>query len=462
MAILESGQPTFRKVAEDAASVRAANPDKIYAASICDLPLSNGPDGDSMSIYTLIGPSIERSPQPLTNRRRLTPADRTLSQVDLLGHTSTNAERDFIKSVDEFRVSLKAPALAIGIISTEGSSAYVRGVRKHDSPTPSTRMDKFMIGSMAQIMLPTVLAILIERGLFSWSTTIAEAMSDVADTIHADHHRTTLEMLCAHISGIEISYGGLLKGGGGAALCQNSDIEGRSRITNKVLAIRPNSAPGRKSCRRNVNMIILASIMERQTSRSIDDLFKAEFLYPLEMYQTSQYFDPDESSYNTPTQPWPHGASQDGEQIETLVSWTKDIPGALLSLFYHSSSLPDMMHLANLFLQGALGGAASLLSAASFKKLLAPFRGTNITSGGWIRTPNGFHIGLERDGWFSDIKIDRQKKEAYILLANIDMNDTASATVRRMELENLCRYRSPGIPFQNKRPPAPDSSGASS
>ena len=41
-----------------------------------------------------------------------------------------------------------------------------------------------------------------------------------------------------------------------------------------------------------------------------------------------------------------------------------------------------MMLLANLYLQGALGEPTSLLSAASFKKLLAPFRGTIRTSGG--------------------------------------------------------------------------------
>ena len=201
-----------------------------------------------MSIYTLIGPSNRPSPPSFTDRRRPTPADRTLPQVDVPGKASTAAESDFIKSLEEFRVSLKAPALAVGIISSEGSSVHVRGVRKHESPTPETRMDKFVIGSLAEIILPAVLAILIERGLFSRSTTIAEAMPDVAGTIHADHHGTTPEMLCAHVSGIETYLCGLLDFSDEDARRQISDTEGRSIITNTVLAIRPKSGPARKSC----------------------------------------------------------------------------------------------------------------------------------------------------------------------------------------------------------------------
>jgi hypothetical protein len=61
LAILESGQSNFRKVAEDAASIRAANPEQQYAESICDLPLCEEMNDDSRSIYTLIGRDTSRT-----------------------------------------------------------------------------------------------------------------------------------------------------------------------------------------------------------------------------------------------------------------------------------------------------------------------------------------------------------------------------------------------------------------
>jgi hypothetical protein len=81
LAILESGQSNFRKVAEDAASIRAANPEQQYAESICDLPLCEETNDDSRSIYTLIGRDTSRTlPQPLTDRRRPLSADLTATQ----------------------------------------------------------------------------------------------------------------------------------------------------------------------------------------------------------------------------------------------------------------------------------------------------------------------------------------------------------------------------------------------
>jgi hypothetical protein len=138
LTILESGQPTFQKVADDATSIRVANPDETDAESIRDLPMLKGMDNDSRSIYTLIGRNATQiSAQPLTDRRRRDEADMAAPYGNNIGQVSSTAETKFIKSLDNIRSKMRAPALAVGILSVKGSSIYRSEARLPDSSNPT-------------------------------------------------------------------------------------------------------------------------------------------------------------------------------------------------------------------------------------------------------------------------------------------------------------------------------------
>lgn len=163
LTILESGQPIFQKVADDATSIRVANPDETDAESIRDLPILKGMDNDSRSIYTLIGRNATQiSAQPLTDRRRRDKADMAAPYSSNIGQVSSTAEAKFIESLDNIRSKMRAPASAVGVLSVKGSSVYVRGVRKHDCPTPVTQLDRFGVNSLTTLVMSTLLARLIE------------------------------------------------------------------------------------------------------------------------------------------------------------------------------------------------------------------------------------------------------------------------------------------------------------
>jgi CubicO group peptidase (beta-lactamase class C family) len=453
LAILETGEPTFRKVAEDSASIRAANPDEEYAESICDLRLSKDMD-DSRSIYTLIGRGTGQTlNQPLTDQRRRVLVDLTESQENCLGSSSSREEGNFIESLENLQGNMKAPALAVGILSDGGSSVYVRGVRKHDCLTPATQVDRFGTVAAISIMMPTLLAVLIEQKLFRWSTTIVEALPKFAKYIHIDHRWTTLEMLCAHVSGIRT---GLVFHNSQMwdSANQISSIEGRRRAAMAVLSEGRDALPGKEAFNTTMNLIILAFILEGRTSRSIEDLLKTQIFDPLEMYHTGVYRDGDRgiASPEKPTQPWGHEISSKTKQIMTWepLEWTAACPASCRFLHCLVSSLPDLMAFANLHLQGALGLKTLLLSAASFKKLHTPFHGTNRTPGGWFESQNGKRLSIRGRyrGWCNNITIDRHKKEVYTFVANIDQKD-GSWKKGSWDLEELCRNRSPNIPIHN-------------
>jgi hypothetical protein len=449
LAILESGQPTFRRVAEDAASIRSANPEERYAESICDLPLSNDADGDSRSIYTLLG--RDRSPdltQGLTDRRRLTSAP----EGNPWGPQSSRAESEFIKSLDNFRAKMKAPALAVGILSAEGSSVYVRGIRKQGCPTPVARVDRFFITGLVYTMIPTLLAVLIEKGVFNWSTTVVEALPEVAQSIHADYRRLTLEMLCAHVSGIVITGKDLRENMLRASTQQNRGVEERKALAMVVLADRPGGVPGKKYHLTIVNLLILISILEERTARPIEDLLKAELFDPLEMYHTGWYNGQDQTiiALDSPTQPWYHCLSEDtGQVVPCDLLDVRKLGPALRPIIHLLSSLPDMMVWLNLHLQGTLGLPAPLLTAASFEKLLTPLHGENIVPGAWNAVENKL-FNATADGKSSNyMLINRDKREAYVYVANIGASKPDFEKAMD-EFRVLCESRSRDLPFQNR------------
>lgn len=446
LTILESGKPTFQKVEEDSASIRAANPGERYAESIRDLPLPEDADDDSRSIHTLITRDTSHaSTRALAGWRRSLLVEPTTSQDSRPGQASYRAEAEFIKSLDDLRGRMKAPALSVGILSAEGSSVYVRGIRKHDCPIPVTQVDRFRISSMAFILIPTLLAFLVEQKLLRWSTTIVEALPEVAESIHADCHNTTLEMLCAQVSGItNVSVTG------GGRYVSISGTEGRKAVVMTALAEAPEFLPGTRVHHTVTNLLILAFIMEKRTSTSIEDLLKAKLFDPLEMYHTGFYGDGDASiaSQEQPTQPWGHKVSTKTNLIIPVDPFgrTSGWAPAIRFICNLFSSLPDLMNFLKLHLQGALGLNTSFLSASSFKKLHTPFHDTDYTAGGWFQ----LHDGLSRSGadlGFGRIMhIDRDKKEACILLANVRFSLANSHT----EFWSLCQRRPSNLPFQNR------------
>ncbi|WP_163360625.1 serine hydrolase, partial [Klebsiella aerogenes] len=58
------------------------------------------------------------------------------------------------------------------------------------------------IGSTTKAMTSALAGRLVERGAIAWSTTLAEALPDLAAGMRADYRRITLEQLLAHRGGL--------------------------------------------------------------------------------------------------------------------------------------------------------------------------------------------------------------------------------------------------------------------
>ena len=479
LSILESGRLTFKKVEDDATSIRTAHPERKYAGSIVHLHLNDdtksiytlmGQDSDQKVIYTLMGQeanvsrnssSISRylpskgkssllfqSPQAADNVQKC--IGEKVNSVPTQPSTS-RSEQLFVESLDVLRVEMNTPALAIGIVSAEVPSVYVRGFRKNSSPVPVTRVDRFNIPfAISEIMIKTVLAILIERSILSWTTTIVEALPDMAEGVHPDHRGLTVEMVCAHASSIRTKPWDVDDGTLWDNMKRSTGSAVRNRITaaRKILAMAPDDLQATDPSWNASNLLLIAVVMESRTSRAIQTLLKQELFDPLEMYSTSVSVGTAKKggTGEMPVEPWGHLIARGGQQIvpQQPTSWMNEILSAFHNLWFICSSMLDTIAFLRLHVRGNQGLSTPLLSFASFEKLHARLYG-QYTPGGWNTRDLSCSSELEASGghggWSALTVMSSDKSEAYICLANRDFpsNETINSM---MEIVELCKERS--------------------
>jgi D-alanyl-D-alanine carboxypeptidase len=491
--MVESGQQTFTKIEEDVASFRVAYPDEQFARSIQDMAKH-----EAQAIYSLMelelasmthtpsqrvflrGPRFAQSapttlsskeairdtpasnesgsatrPSGLHARRRgLRTADVTTPQSGPPIPPSLSPEGLFVEALGALQHKMMAPALAIGIVSRESSSIFVRGIRKHGCATSVSRDDRFGVAGVSYMMITTVLAILIEKGLLNWSTTIKTALPDMAEVIHPMHHETTLEMLCTHASGIETSVWEI---DGGKVWDQLKNIpghEGRTTVARAILAMAPAQAPGKTVSWNENNMLIVALVLEERCSETLEILLKRELFDPLKMYNTAADAADaasKRSSGNEPSEPWPHAMGPDGESPvprEPAIQ-AEYIPAAYQPLDNIHAPMPDLVRFFELHLRGFLKQPTTLLSFPSFQKLHTPFLGTDRTPGGWCGTISDLRMVESFHGWSVSVSMLSSRKEVYICLANVESAFSDFVPEEFKEMVELCMRRSPDVNFQN-------------
>jgi CubicO group peptidase (beta-lactamase class C family) len=336
------------------------------------------------------------------------------------------------------------PAIAIAMVTPTGSHTIVEGFRKYDNITAATTNDSFMVGPVSSTMVPIVLSRLIERGLFSWASTLEELLPELRDEIHPAHHGTTMEMFSAHISGIttklpELENGQLL------ADLNSEDInghDGRRRIL-RCLLDPPERKPGPGSSYRNaVNLLILAFIAETTTGESWEAIVDREVFQQLRMHQSGigQPKGLDIGECKSPMQPWPHEIGPDGKTLIPLNS-LKRAPWLTCRATYPAlgihSTLSDLITYLQFCLSGTISSdelSQTVLSPASREQLYKRADGSDFTPGGFdiIHTDWASEEVLRCKGHVSGhstgIWVAPKTGYAFIVIVNVD--GPAGASIR--------------------------------
>lgn len=269
--------------------------------------------------------------------------------------------RDISRLLDNHRKAQGLPAVAAVVVSGDRIVARgVAGVRRLGRPERARMDDRWHLGSCTKTITATMIGVLVERGILSWNTTVADALPDLRDTMRPEYRDVTIEMLLANRGGIghEWDVPGLWdrlwKRGG-------TPLEERRKMAEVMLAQPPKVKPG-EYFYSNCGYGIAGHMAEVIAGRPWEELVRELVFAPLGMVSAG-FGVPWEGEPTT--DPWPH--KSDGTTVNPgpFADNPPSIgPGATVH-----ASIGDWAKFVKDHLKGARGSDGRLLKARTYRHL---------------------------------------------------------------------------------------------
>jgi CubicO group peptidase (beta-lactamase class C family) len=364
-------------------------------------------------VVVLAGCAASASREPQTP----VPSEAPLARID---------SEDVSAALEPIRQQHGLPALAAlawrggGIVK-----AGVVGVRKLGSPERVTLGDRFHIGSDTKAMTATLLAMLVEEGRLSWTSTLADVFPDLADRMHPAYRAVTLEQLLAHRGGTpsELEAGGLWAR---LWLRQGSPTEQRRTLLEGVVTHPPAVEPGKQYLYSNAGYAIAGAMAEQVTGEAWEDLMCNRLFTPLGM-TTVGFGAP--GTVGKIDEPWGH-AIRGHKLLPVEPGVLADNPPAIGPAGTVHVSLPDWAKFAALHLRGAQG-VGGLLKAETFARLQSPAEGQEYALG-WlvVSRPWGGRVlthGGSNTMWYAVVWVAPERDFAVLVATNAGGDEAAKA-----------------------------------
>lgn len=278
------------------------------------------------------------------------------------------------------------PALGVAVITPGGEVVEVAGVRKRGDDVKATAYDQWHLGSDSKAMTAMLLAVLVNKKLVRYDSTLAEVFPDLAGKMHEDFKPVTLEQILRHRSGLRAN----LPMSWHIFPAKGPTREQRQKATATLLADKPELKPGSKFHYSNAGYTIAGHVAERVGKASWEELMKQHIFEPLQM-KSAGFGAP--GSKEHVDQPWPH---RDGGK-PVPPGPNADNPEVISPAGRVHCSLPDWAKFAKEVLRGA-EGKDGLLPASAYRKLVEPAEGEDYTAGGWIAGKSRHGPLLSHDG----------------------------------------------------------------
>lgn len=185
-------------------------------------------------------------------------------------------------SLERIRQAHDLPAMGAAVLIEGRPAMYdAVGVRKLGSDVPVTRDDRFHLGSCTKAMTATVIAMLVDKGLLTWDTTIREVFPAMA--MRPEYETVTLRALLEHRAGLS-----------GNSWPQGMTFQDVHRLpgdprrqrriyAERILAQPPAAPPNSRTIYSNAGYSIAGAMAEQVTGTSWEQLVQRKLFEPLEM-----------------------------------------------------------------------------------------------------------------------------------------------------------------------------------
>ncbi len=329
--------------------------------------------------------------------------------------------------VDEALLGERMPAIAAAVVKPQGLAGIgAAGLRNITEDNPVDTTDQWHLGSDTKAMTATLLAMVVEDGLLSWDTTLADAFPRT--DLDPGWAGVTLDDLLHHQGGADSSiyedHPSLWSGLWG----YSDGCEGRRWFSDALLSLPPAETPGSYAYS-NAGYILLGAAIEQATGECWQDLLTRRLFEPLSMEGCG--FGPPLGA-GLLDEPWGH-SDVDGDlvPVDPTTEGADNPPGLGPAGTVHCP-LSSWGEFLRLHLNAELG-EPDLLSADSFAHLHEPI---GDYAGGWL-------VGEEDDGptlahagsntmWLAWAVIEPQRQRAVMVTTNV-YTDRAMDVLEQVE-----------------------------
>lgn len=340
----------------------------------------------------------------------------------------TSQPTSIIEVLEPIRRRQRVPALAAAVVNDAGMIAQgATGRRKVRSKVRVELNDPFHLGSCTKSMTATLCAILVDRKVIRWTTTVAETFPELAGSLHADFRNVTLEQLLCHRAGLPNDHSPDLAIFPRLRVMAGSLPEQRAKLVALALSRAPAFRPGSKFAYSNYGFAIAGAMAERAAGRAYEELMRQRVFAPLGM-SSAGFGSP--GSAERLDAPWGH-LSMLGLLTAQSPGPLADNPPAIAPAGTVHASIGDWARYASFHLAGARG-QARLLSRASFEKLHADNHGQEYAFG-WVIRKDGWARGrlLAHDGsntmWYAVIVLAPERNVGFVIACNAGTQSGAKA-----------------------------------
>ncbi|CAA6819021.1 MAG: Beta-lactamase [uncultured Sulfurovum sp.] len=330
------------------------------------------------------------------------------------------------ESLSYYRDKYNVPAMAAVVVKdnkiVEKASL---GLRKFGSIETVEENDHWGIGSITKSMTATLSAILVDKGILDWNTTLLEVFPEFQN-MQTRYKDTSIEALLSHSTGLPQDDDEIWKG---YVNSMNSVVDQRYTFTKEVLAYESDVMAGTFTYS-NINYVVVAAMLEKLTDLSFEELLETYLLRPVEMHDTHVNIDTQKDDI------WGHiyvkGTRVAIDPSEHHVANAQIVVPAGSRMF---TTLDDMGKYLITHLQ-AIKGNTSLMRSQNAQKLYVPIVKVDEDldySLGWFTEGD---YGIQHNGsngrWFALTFINYKTGYGYFVVINATGNEVEKGVYEMM------------------------------
>lgn len=197
-----------------------------------------------------------------------------------------------LQTIADRAVASGLPGVVVAHVNLAEAPRGVAGVRQLGGTDKVEPNDAFLVGSTTKAMTSAIAGRLVERGIMAWTTTLAEALPEIAPRMHPAYRGVTLEQLLNHRGGVPAFDN---ESDVARFLAVLEDFEGDLPSTQPgrerffaawVLAQEPAARPGQDFLYSNAGYALASLMMQSRTGLDVAALFDKELAQPLGMMLT--------------------------------------------------------------------------------------------------------------------------------------------------------------------------------